>query len=1676
MATAYTDQVQKVYIAYYGRAADPVGLAYWAEMVESDGLDGIMASFGASAEATALYGSLSNTAKVNALYQQSFGRDADFAGLMYYAGQLTKGNMTAVTIAQNIFDGAAGDDATILANKLVVAKAYTAAIDTSAEVVAYSGTVAAASARALLTTVDAATVAASFDVATSVASIVSVASATPAIAGSTVALTTKTDSLAGSAGADIFNGVVQAAGATGTTAAPGDSVTGGDDVDTLSLSVAGTLASADYTLSALTTSSVEKVLLSNFETSTLNNIVDTSLMTGITHAGMTASSATGDTQFTNLKNLVEGEMGNGSGDLTLAYGTAVVAGTADSQTLNVSNTSAGTFTAAGVETVNVKTGLLASTLTAITAANATKITASGDTALTVNTALTQATIDASGLTGALTVTAGSADQAITGGSGDDTIDMVGTLTSADVVKGGLGTDTLKLSTAGTIDATATTGELIGVSGFETIQVASTADAATLNLTGFAGVTSVNAAANVKTVAFAASTIGGAAGITFVLNGTTYTTATPAAGSVAAGADAVAATINALAGFTAVNATSTITITAVSSEAIETSTFGGDLSGTQPTVGAYSDLTISNLEADAVVNVYSGDSVTANLADASGTSDHLTVNLVTKSADKGFNKTVGAVVASNIETVTIDATGMTDAKVTTLSALTVDAVTTTLDITGNSDLVLSDITSATKAATINAAAFSGDLTLTGAASLVQAITTGTGNDTIIMGSALTATDVIDGGGNSAVAVTGVAGKDTLTASGAIGTVSTAMAAQIANVETVQFSNGTSDVYLDAAGVTGASSLAFSASSGTTTLTNVAAGQVIGNGIGATGLVGTLSVTLADETGTADAITLAVPNAVSSATTTIVKTAGIETVNITASTDSGSADVTTFTTTNMAAANVVITKGQAANTVALGTLNVATTNVDASAYKGILTMTGGTGIAMTVSALGGVANTINTSTGSDTVTLTGKLGTAINVTNASTGTLDTLNATADNASTDFTSVQGYETINLTVSNGAAAGFNNATKTDGLMIATKVNILGGNSLSTFTISAYDANTAANTFDATGFLGAIAVTTVADSLNSFQTIKAGDMATDAVTTIIAGTEKPALMSGVETLTVNSTEADTAASIDLANVTGLTSVVTSFTNASNDDQISLLNLASGVKVKTTVTQTQDQLVIGLTDVASETNSLDLELTSFATVAADVLDLNAAGVETLNLTNKSALAGVVDLAGVDATSATGFVTVNVAGTGATTLNALNTDINVVNASAATGSLTLAAAQRDTDAMTVTGGYGADAITMENVADVMDGGDGVDTLSSNFAAILGGLSVDLSSTTDQVTAMDGGSNAAVQKNFEDVDASSFTGFGAVIKGSSAANHVIGTVKSDNISAGAGNDVIVLESTMFTSSTVDVMDGGTGTDHFGIVGGSTIANSLDFAVAIASTSNVDLTKIVADGPSGTALSFSAHADVVTDLSLATIDFSADTTVAGNNVIDLSAVGTAASDFTITGSAGIDAITLEAAGNETNTIVFAATGATNSTDVITGFEAGTSATDGDILNFDAFLGAGSALTNADLSAVGATAVVTEFTTSTNLAKVLNGHVVLWNEGAATITAAGLAAEFAGGAAWSDASLKGVILVGNIAGGAAAQVWYVDNSLDGNNAAVTTTDLNLVGTLATNIDVDLITGNQIA
>jgi len=154
-ATQYNATVQKAYIAYYGRPADPSGLAYWTDKLAAakGNLSEIIQAFGSSAEATSLFGSKTNLAAVETLYQQIFGRGADSEGLIYYSGELQAGRMTLVNVAQRIIDGAKGGDVAIVSNRLVAAQSFTDSLNTGPEILAYQGDAAAASARTWLSSV-----------------------------------------------------------------------------------------------------------------------------------------------------------------------------------------------------------------------------------------------------------------------------------------------------------------------------------------------------------------------------------------------------------------------------------------------------------------------------------------------------------------------------------------------------------------------------------------------------------------------------------------------------------------------------------------------------------------------------------------------------------------------------------------------------------------------------------------------------------------------------------------------------------------------------------------------------------------------------------------------------------------------------------------------------------------------------------------------------------------------------------------------------------------------------------------------------------------------------------------------------------------------------------------------------------------------------------------------------------------------------------------------------------------------------------------------------------------------------------------------------------------------------------------------------------------------------------
>ena len=119
--------VQRAYVAYYGRPADPGGLAYWARRMDQEGgsLSSIIFAFGTSDEFTRRYGGLTYSQLIDTLYQQTLGRAPDAAGKDWYMSQLAAGRTTLQTITLDLLGGASGADAFTVANRLDVANHYT---------------------------------------------------------------------------------------------------------------------------------------------------------------------------------------------------------------------------------------------------------------------------------------------------------------------------------------------------------------------------------------------------------------------------------------------------------------------------------------------------------------------------------------------------------------------------------------------------------------------------------------------------------------------------------------------------------------------------------------------------------------------------------------------------------------------------------------------------------------------------------------------------------------------------------------------------------------------------------------------------------------------------------------------------------------------------------------------------------------------------------------------------------------------------------------------------------------------------------------------------------------------------------------------------------------------------------------------------------------------------------------------------------------------------------------------------------------------------------------------------------------------------------------------------------------------------------------------------------------
>lgn len=514
---AYLDAVQKIYIAFYQRPADPAGLRYWAQRMDAAGGDqaAVIDAFATSPEAVALYGPIDASTigtVVDAIYLALYNRAPDADGKKFYVDGFNAGTFTAGTIALNVLNGASNDDSVAISNKLGVANEFTKQVDGRALTnpdfgtgtsfnATYSGDADSVAARDILKAVTAspATVLNASQVTDAIKT--KIADATDPIigqtSGQTFTLTQGVDTPVGTAGNDTFvaadHNKVNAAIDAREVFGVGDDIKGGTGVDTLQILGDGSLGSVQLAKIA----EVEKVELTSDtagQTATdLRNVVGVQEVTVKNGGGVAANLAARD-----IVAGIDGAMLAGSAGVTFTYAAANTAN--DSATLKLNNAVV-TGTPAGAIAVTVQN-------TAGAAIENLTINNTGTSRINLNTGLQDNitvnaegslridgvaavldTFTATGSTGNvranLVARNGELDAAL--GAGNDRIDVSNaafTNTALSTFKGGAGTDTFVLNAS--FDNTGAAGvgtqrtALNQIEGFEVFGV-SGANTADINL-------------------------------------------------------------------------------------------------------------------------------------------------------------------------------------------------------------------------------------------------------------------------------------------------------------------------------------------------------------------------------------------------------------------------------------------------------------------------------------------------------------------------------------------------------------------------------------------------------------------------------------------------------------------------------------------------------------------------------------------------------------------------------------------------------------------------------------------------------------------------------------------------------------------------------------------------------------------------------------------------------------------------------------------------------------------------------------------------------------------------------------------------------------------------------------------------------------------------------------------
>lgn len=479
-ASTYLNQIQQLYIAYFGRPADPAGLTFWATQVDAanGSVAAVIAGFSASSESNALYAGVPTAQKVSAIYLNLFNRLPEANGLAYWVAQIDSGAVTQAQAAYQIQSSAGPGDATAVANKLAMANSFTAQIDTAAEISGYSGAIAAAYGRAYLASVDATPASVSSAnnnllsavataTGTSLSTPVTPAPVTPA--GATYALTTGIDNLTGTAADDLFTALIDTTTTANSTLTTADTINGGAGTDTLSLTVQG---ATNAIWPAANISNIERLLISDRHTGGSNSLYNLSGVTGLTTVASNVSN--GSVSFTGLQAgttvamIGDGATAlgnisvNGSGNVAVnllisggTKGTPTISNTGSATTATINSTGAAntlgqvTLTTSNFSitslTINAATDLKAA-LNAFDYTSTSTLTVTGAGKVDLGKATSQyfigSTINASANSGGLTTAVSASIKNFVGSSGDDRLYGTSRLINPVSIDGGVGIDTV----------------------------------------------------------------------------------------------------------------------------------------------------------------------------------------------------------------------------------------------------------------------------------------------------------------------------------------------------------------------------------------------------------------------------------------------------------------------------------------------------------------------------------------------------------------------------------------------------------------------------------------------------------------------------------------------------------------------------------------------------------------------------------------------------------------------------------------------------------------------------------------------------------------------------------------------------------------------------------------------------------------------------------------------------------------------------------------------------------------------------------------------------------------------------------------------------------------------------------------------------------------------------------